>query len=71
VVLNLFAEGSQIQTHDLDREPHSNFLTQVIWHVLFYCRTKTVTQIILAVVKRLLRATQRVLGATCGPRNRG
>jgi len=31
VVLNHFAEGSQIQTYNFVREP------QVNWHVLFYC----------------------------------
>jgi len=36
VVLNHFAEGSQIQTNDFIKE-QQNILPQVNWHVLFYC----------------------------------
>jgi len=37
VVLNHFAEGSQIQTYDFVRNPHKQTLPQFNWHVLFYC----------------------------------
>jgi len=37
MVLNHFAEGSQIQTNDFVRKPHKQILPQVNWHVLFYC----------------------------------
>jgi len=42
-----------------------NLLTQVNWHVLFYCTTKSasVTQIIRGFIEGLLRAAQRVLGS--------
>jgi len=36
-------------------------LPQVNWHVLFYCRTKSVTQDIRGFVERLVRASERVL----------
>jgi len=32
VVLNHFAEGSQIQTYDFVREPHKNFTTSQLTH---------------------------------------
>ena len=35
-------------------------LTQVNWHVLFRCRTKSVTQNIRGVIERLLKAAQRM-----------
>jgi len=40
VILNHFAEGSQIQTYNFVREPHQKFLPQINWHVLFYCATE-------------------------------
>ena len=36
-------------------------LTQVNWHVVFYCRTKSFTENIRGVIERLLRAAQTVL----------
>jgi len=37
VVLNQFAQGSQIQTYDFVGEPHQRILPQGNWHTLFYC----------------------------------
>jgi len=37
VVLNHFAEGSQIQTSNFDREPHKKNVSQINWHISFYC----------------------------------
>ena len=58
-----FAEGSQIQTYDFVGEPHWNFLTRFNVHVLFYSRTKSVTQNIRRFIERLLRAAQTVPGS--------
>ena len=43
LVLNLFAEGSQIQTYDFVREPHENFTTSQLIH-FFIALTKSVAQ---------------------------
>ena len=67
MVLNFFAEGSQIQTYNFVGEPHQNFLTQFNLHVLFYSRTKSVTQNIRHFIERMLRATQRVSGSRMRP----
>jgi len=67
MVLNFFAEGSQIQTNDFVGEPSWNFLTQFNLHVLFYSRTKSVTQNIRRLIERLPRAAQRVPGSRMQP----
>ena len=67
MVLNFFAEGSQIQTYYFVGEPHQNFLTQFNLHVLFYSRTKSVTQKIRHFIERMLRTTQRVSGSRMRP----
>jgi len=37
VILNHFAERSQIYTSDFVRGPHKKNSPQVNWHILFYC----------------------------------
>jgi len=44
MVLNVFAEGRQIHLQFCERVTLKKILTQVNSHVLFYCRTKSVTQ---------------------------
>jgi len=63
VALNHFAEGSQIQTYDFAREPHWKILTQVNWHVLFHCRTKSVTQDVRGWFKNSWEPYKKCLGA--------
>ena len=44
MVLNVFAEGRQIHLQFCERVTLKKILTQVNSHVLFHCRTKSVTQ---------------------------
>ena len=48
-----------------------NFLTQFNLHVLFYSRTKSLTQNIRRFIERMLRATQRVPGSRIRPSEQG
>ena len=45
-------------------------LTQVAWHILFYCRTKSVAQNIRGLFKDCWEPHKWCLGAACGRRNR-
>ena len=56
-------KGSKSRLAALSESRTKEILTQVNWHVLFYCRTKSVTQNIRGFIERLLRAAVRVLGS--------
>jgi len=62
VVLNHFAEGSQIQTCTILLESHTKkFYQKSIDTFCFIVLTKSVTQNIRGVTERLVRAAQRML----------
>ena len=62
MVLNFFAGGTKSRRSTLLERLTKEILTQVNWHVLFYSRTRSVTQNIRDFIERLLRTAQRVLG---------
>jgi len=61
VVLNLFAERSQIQIYNFVREPHERNFNIIHLTRFVYRRTKSVTQNIRRFIVRLLRSAQRVV----------
>jgi len=66
VVLNLFAEGSQIQTYNFVRELTKNYHRKSIETFCFIAE-RTMKDII----ERLLMAAQGFMGAACGFGDRG
>ena len=71
VVLNLFAEERQIQPpYDFVTELKTKnlILTQVNWHICFIAELIMLQKLLEVLLKRQLRAAQRVLGS---PQNRG
>jgi len=66
VGLNLFAEGSQIQSNDFVREPHYRYFStgQLTRFALLQKEVAYVTQNIRGFMDRLLRAAQGVLGSS-------
>ena len=56
-------KGAKYRLTTLLESRTKDILMQDSWHVLFHCRTKSVTQNIRSFIERLLRAAQRVLGS--------
>ena len=51
VVPKLFAKRNHIQAYNFVGEPHKRILTQVNWHLLLSCKTKSVRQILEVLLK--------------------